>query len=79
VDKGSVAVDGVSLTVSGLDAPFFRVYVVPYTLDKTNLKLRQPGDSVNIETDIIGKYVEKMLAPQGGGLTLETLKKSGFV
>jgi len=80
VEKGSVAVDGISLTVSGLDKRFFLVYAIPYTLEKTVLKLREPGDRVNIETDIIGKYVEKILSPQRkGSLTLETLMKSGFL
>lgn len=79
VGKGSVAVDGISLTVSGLDRRFFQVYVIPYTLERTTLKLRTPGDRVNIETDIIGKYAEKILSPQREGLTLEALMKSGFL
>ncbi len=79
VEKGSVAVDGVSLTVSGLDRGSFEVYVVPYTFEKTTLQYKKPGDHVNIETDLIGKYVEKMLSSKGEGLTLEKLIKSGFV
>ena len=79
VQKGSVAVDGISLTVSGLEKGSFQVHVVPYTLEKTTLKWRKPGDFINIETDIIGKYVERILSPQRQGLTLETLKKSGFI
>ncbi len=79
VEKGSVAVDGTSLTVSGLDRRSFQVYVIPYTLAGTTLKLRRPGDHVNIETDIIGKYVEKILSAPREGLTLETLIKSGFL
>jgi riboflavin synthase len=79
VEKGSVAVDGISLTVSGLKEGLFQVYVIPYTLERTTLKLRKPGDPVNIETDIIGKYVEKILSPEREGLTLETLRKSGFL
>ncbi len=79
VEKGSVAVDGISLTVSGVEKDVFQVYVIPYTLGNTTLKLRQPGDRVNIETDIIGKYVEKVLSPRREGLTLEKLTKSGFL
>jgi riboflavin synthase len=79
VEKGSVAVDGISLTVSALKKSSFQVYIIPYTLEKTTLKLRERGDRVNIETDVIGKYVEKMLSPQREGVTLEKLIKSGFV
>jgi riboflavin synthase len=79
VEKGSVAVDGISLTVGGVSGCFFHAYVIPYTLEKTTLKLRKPGDSVNIETDIIGKYVERILSPNQEGLSLETLRKSGFI
>ena len=79
VGKGSVAVDGISLTVSKLERSFFEVYVIPYTLETTTLKWRKPGDQVNIETDIIGKYVERFLSTEGEGLTLDTLMKSGFL
>jgi riboflavin synthase len=79
VEKGSVAVDGISLTVSRLTPRFFHVDVIPYTLERTTLKLKKHGDLVNIETDIIGKYVEKILSPKKEGLTLETLRESGFV
>jgi riboflavin synthase len=79
VGKGSVAVEGISLTVSKLERSFFEVYVIPYTLETTTLKWRNPGDRVNIETDIIGKYVEKFLSTEREGLTLDTLVKSGFL
>jgi len=79
VGKGSVAVDGISLTVSKLERSFFEVYVIPYTLKTTTLKWRKPGDQVNIETDIIGKYVERFLSTEREGLTLDTLMKSGFL
>jgi len=79
VEKGSVAVDGISLTLSELGKRSFRVYVIPYTLERTTLKLRGRGDRVNIETDIVGKYVAKILSPQREGLNLETLIKSGFL
>jgi riboflavin synthase len=61
VSKGSVAVDGVSLTVVNVERGRFSVALVPHTLDVTTLGVRTPGDSVNLETDILGKYVQKFL------------------
>lgn len=62
VPKGSVAVDGVSLTVAALEAGAFAVALIPHTLAATTLGGKQPGDPVNLETDILGKYVQRMLA-----------------
>ncbi len=66
VDKGSVAVDGISLTVSGVGdeagAAWFEVSLIPETLSRTTLGRKQPGDVVNIEVDLIAKYVERLLA-----------------
>jgi riboflavin synthase len=61
VPKGSVAVDGVSLTVVEVTSDRFSVALIPHTLSVTTLGVRKPGDAVNIETDILGKYVEKLL------------------
>jgi riboflavin synthase len=61
VEKGSVAVDGISLTVAGVTNRVFGVAIIPHTLENTNLKRAQVGDSVNLEFDIIAKYVEQML------------------
>jgi riboflavin synthase len=61
VPKGSVAVDGVSLTVVNVERGRFSVALVPHTLEVTTLGVRMPGDSVNLETDIIGKYIQKYL------------------
>jgi riboflavin synthase len=61
VSKGSVAVDGVSLTVVDAEADRFRVALIPHTLQATTLGRRQVGDLVNVETDILGKYVAKLL------------------
>lgn len=73
VSKGSVTVDGISLTVVDVEEERFSVALIPHTLEVTTLGNRQVGDTVNIETDIIGKYMEKMLGavlPAGGrGLT----------
>ncbi len=62
VEKGSVAVDGVSLTVAAVDHDHFRVAVVPHTAAVTTLGGLQPGDNVNLEFDILAKYVERLLA-----------------
>jgi riboflavin synthase len=63
VSKGSVAVDGISLTVAGLRPQGFSVAVIPYTLERTNLRAARPGDRVNLEMDVIAKYVERLLPP----------------
>lgn len=81
VEKGSVAVDGISLTVSELSDDSFSVVIIPHTLSKTSLARISRGTDVNIETDIIGKYVARLLAPCGkkNGLTMEKLLQNGFV
>jgi riboflavin synthase len=61
VHKGSIAIDGVSLTVSALDATWFEVSLIPETLKRTTLGFRQPGELVNLEVDVMAKYVEKLL------------------
>ena len=63
VEKGFIAVDGVSLTVVNCRSDAFRVSLVPYTLAHTTLGRRRPGDKVNLETDILAKYVQKLLTP----------------
>ena len=72
VEKGSVAVDGISLTVSSVgeddDGAWFEVSLIPETLKRTTLGLRQPGDEVNLEVDVIAKYVEKLLGSAGGAV-----------
>ena len=62
VFKGSVAVEGISLTIAGLTDDHFEIAIIPKTWEVTNLSHLNPGDEVNIEVDIIGKYVEKLLA-----------------
>ncbi len=81
VEKGSVAVDGISLTVNGCDDRSFSVAIIPHTLARTTLVRRTPGESVNLEVDILAKYVEKLLGgrPASGGLTLDQLARSGFL
>jgi riboflavin synthase len=70
VEKGSIAVDGTSLTVSALSPPgaegqWFEVCLIPETLKRTTLGTRKPGDTVNLEVDVIAKYVERLLAQEG--------------
>lgn len=81
VVKGSVAVDGISLTIAGMDQSSFRTAIIPQTLKETTLRTAKVGDAVNIETDIIVKVIasrlDKML-PQRGQLTVERLKELGF-
>jgi riboflavin synthase len=67
VEKGSIAVDGVSLTVSRVDADGFDVSLIPETLERTTLGEAAPGRTVNLEVDIVAKYVEKLVAPTGEG------------
>ena len=77
VEKGSVALDGISLTVAEAEKGCFAVSVIPHTAMNTTLLDKKNGDSINIECDIIGKYVERMLKPTGG-ITEEFLKENGF-
>ena len=81
VEKGSVAIDGVSLTVAAVDGTGFSVSIIPHTGAQTILLGKKPGDTVNLECDVIGKYVEKLLGPYGqaqGGITMEFLAQNGF-
>lgn len=75
IEKGSVAVNGVSLTVFDLSGGSFKAAVIPHTYENTNLKYLKPGSRVNIEFDMLGKYV---LKKSGGGLTGDFLKENGF-
>jgi len=61
VYKGSIAVDGISLTVAAIDSTSFSIALIPHTQDVTTLGFRQPGDKVNLEVDVLAKYVEKLL------------------
>lgn len=64
VSKGSIAVDGISLTINKCVRKRFSVAIIPFTLEHTNLRARKLGDKVNIETDLIGKYVQKLIKAQ---------------
>lgn len=83
VSKGSVALDGISLTVADVKDDRFIVSLIPHTREVTALKSKRIGDVINIETDIIGRYVEKMMNEQNGqeeksGLTRDFLAEYGF-
>jgi riboflavin synthase len=79
VDKGFIAVDGVSLTVVDLDDFSFVVSLVAYTMEHTTLGRKRPGDVVNLEADIIAKYVENLKERKRQSLNFEFLKEYGFV
>lgn len=82
VEKGSVALDGISLTVAKVTAESFSVSVIPHTAEVTTLSKRKTGDKINIENDIIGKYVEKLMKPaesSSGGLSMGFLAENGFI
>lgn len=79
VEKGFVAVDGVSLTTMTKDASSFQVSVVDYTREHTTLGSRQVEDLVNLEVDIIAKYVEQLSRAQGTGITVDFLEEHGFL
>ena len=83
--KGSIAVNGVSLTVSGLGDDWLRVDVIPTTAAETNLGALRAGDRVNLESDVLGKYARRYAegefedGSEDGGLTMEMLEENGFV
>lgn len=81
VPVGSIAVDGVSLTVASVEGAEFMVSVIPHTLEKTTLADARPGMAVNLEFDIIGKYVERLVlkgGEKGGGISVQKLASWGF-
>lgn len=80
VQKGSVAVDGVSLTVTEADDRLFQVCVIPHTQQETTLLQKKIGDAVNLECDVIAKYTEKLLRgnSQPTGITMDFLQQNGF-
>ena len=84
IKKGSIAVDGISLTVTDVTEDTFTVSLIPHTAKETTLGFKNIGDSVNIETDIIGKYVERMLSSscnkeKTAGISKKTLFENGFI
>ena len=86
IEKGSIAVDGISLTINACEKDFFEVNIIPHTGMETSLLRKRVGDQVNIETDLIGKYIEKFLSSErsvqqdkkASGIDFETLLKNEF-
>ncbi|MGI9102437.1 MAG: riboflavin synthase [Terriglobales bacterium] len=79
VYKGSIAIEGISLTVARVEGNKVTVAIIPHTAEATNLKSLQPGDPVNIETDIVAKYVEKMIGGRNqSNVSLDRLVAQGF-
>lgn len=91
VYKGSITIDGISLTVAYIDNKVFKVSIIPHTGKETTLLTKKPGDTVNLECDLIGKYVEKLLGlnspgktnkehmPKESGINEDFLMKNGFL
>ena len=89
IHKGSIAADGISLTINACEPPSFTVSIIPHTAEITTIGLKQNGDLLNIETDMIGKYVERFTrgdsvhtgekTTESSGVTMESLAKSGFL
>ena len=80
VAKGSLTIEGISLTVAAIDGIQVRIAIIPHTADVTNLRSLKPGDPVNLEVDVIAKYVEKMfgIAKAESSITVEELVRAGF-
>ncbi|MDR2493945.1 MAG: riboflavin synthase [Spirochaetaceae bacterium] len=78
VREGSIALDGISLTIADLKGTIATMNLIPATLKATSLGAKKPGDLMNLETDIIGRYVEKLLGQKPAGLTFERLRDLGY-
>lgn len=79
IEKGSISINGISLTISKVEDNYFEVSILPYTLDNTNLKTLKTGDNANIEYDMIGKYIKKFVNPnKKKEITREFLIENGF-
>ncbi|MEE0777069.1 MAG: riboflavin synthase [Bacillota bacterium] len=83
IEKGSITIDGISLTVVFVKKDCFAVSLIPHTMQETNLSYKKPGNTVNLETDMIGKYVKKIITSQsretGSQITMDLLAKNGFL
>ena len=80
-EKGSIAIDGTSLTVADLSDEGFTVSVIPHTFDHTVLNQRRVGDAVNLEVDVLARYIERLLAAgadSNAGLSFESLRNMGY-
>jgi riboflavin synthase len=75
VDKGSIAIDGISLTIASLSYSGFEIFIIPETFNNTIMKLKKVGAEVNVETDILAKYIEKFAKKESSGISPEILKE----
>jgi len=80
VYKGSITIEGISLTVAKLEGRLCTIAIIPHTVEMTNLKTLKPGDPVNLEADLIAKYVEKLMSREAAesSFTIEELVRQGF-
>ena len=86
VEKGSICIDGISLTVASVKGQQFQVSVIPHTGEETTLLKKKPGSLVNLENDIVGKYVQTLIGlnsafeeeTRSSGITMELLEEYGF-
>lgn len=78
-EKGSICVDGVSLTVNAVSEHGFDINIIPHTFENTVMRDYQVGSRVNLEVDLIARYLERLLPAAGQGLSLETLMQNGFI
>jgi len=79
VIKGSITIDGISLTISDLGNDWIEVNIIPHTWEVTTLAIRKAGDLVNLEGDIIGKYIARLMGKESSGITEAMLQENGFV
>lgn len=78
INKGSVTLDGVSLTVADVDSQSFKVSLIPHTQSETTLITKSAGAKINIENDIVGKYIEQFTSKKNSSITIDFLKENGF-
>ncbi|MDR3111815.1 MAG: riboflavin synthase [Elusimicrobiota bacterium] len=78
VDKGSIAIDGISLTISKVFSDYFEVFVIPETFNNTAIAFKSVGSAVNIENDILAKYIERFSNKKANDISFEILERSGF-
>jgi riboflavin synthase len=76
--KGSVCIDGVSLTINEVSGNTFGLNIIPHTAEVTTLGDYEPGRAVNIEVDLLARYIERMLGGDAGGLSIDFLKEHGY-
>jgi riboflavin synthase len=79
INKGSIAVDGISLTLSSVFLSGFEIFIIPETFNNTIMQFKKVGDEVNIETDILARYIEKFTNKKTSAISLEFLKGHGFI